>query len=42
MSQTIFNWCIRSYPVTLTREQVDALFNAGKLTQEEYNEVIAE
>lgn len=42
MSQTIFNWCKRSYPVTLTREQVDALYQAGKLTESEYNEVISE
>ena len=38
--ESIFNWCMKSYPKLMTIEQVDALYNAGKLTEVEYNEVI--
>lgn len=40
MSQSVFNWCKRNYPKTMTIEQVDSLHDAGKLTDDEYNEVI--
>ena len=38
--ETVYNWCKKSYPKLMTRDQVDALYSAEKLTIDEYENVI--
>lgn len=42
MPGNVYNWAKTCYPITMTLEQVTALYGAGKITEEEYTEITGE